>query len=707
MLKRIFLCSILGASTLGFAQEVEDLMESDTIQLSAVQAMAELPITSEKITHRTLREKGLGQDLPILLKNATSVVSASDAGNGIGYTSMRVRGIDQNQMNMTFNGVPVNDSESHGIFWVNFPDVASSAQDVLIQRGVGTSSNGAAAFGGSVNLETNSRKRNPYGELEAAYGSFNTMKYGLNAGTGDFADGKFNVDTRLSYIQTDGYIDRASSDLFSGALNAYYRPNNKTEFQVLNLFGAQKTYQAWYGIDGQTMEDDRTHNPAGAIYDENGNVVDYFDNQTDNYVQNHLHTYWRQKWNDTWRSTATLHWTRGKGYYEEYKQDATLSNYWLASEDEADLIRRQYLDNHFFGGVFNLEAKNLNDFDLYFGAALNHYIGGHYGTVEDLVDSDVNFADGHRYYENESLKTEFSSYAKANYTINNIELFGDVQFRTINYDADYKNGGDNSFKDFIPYDFSWTFVNPKAGITYRMPQSRMYLSYGLTHREPTRSDILANLDKVKPETLHDFELGFRTQNWLNFGVNVFYMYYLDQLVLTGQIDDVGNPVRENVGESFRSGVELDFSKRVLQNKVNLFGNFAYNHSRNLDYQLLKDDGTIVDMGSTKIAYTPEIVTSFGLDVYPIGNLKLNLTNKYVSEQFITNFEAQDGLLDSYYVADFLANYNLKLNKNNLSLTLMVNNIFDKLYVNNAYYAGEPYYFPQAGRNFMIGAKFGF
>lgn len=706
-MKRIFLCSILSVGAWTFAQELDLTTENDTIILSPVHAMAELPITSEKISSKTLEEKGLGQDFPILLKNATSVVSTSDGGNGVGYTSLRIRGIDQSQINVTFNGVPVNDSESHGVFWVDFPDVASSAEDVLIQRGVGTSSNGAAAFGGSVNLETNKIKKKGYVNLEGSYGSFNTKKLGVETGTGNILNNKFNVDTRISYITSDGYIDRASSDLFSAALDARFKPRSSTEFQVLNLFGSQKTYQAWYGIDKKTMERDRTFNPAGAIYDAEGNVTGYYDNQTDNYDQNHLHVYWRERWNDNWRSTTTLHWTRGLGYYEEYKQGADLAAYQLNSTETSDLVRRQYLDNHFFGGIFNLEAKHLNNWDLYFGAGLNHYIGGHYGTVEKLVDSNETLPTDHQYYQNESLKTEFTSYAKAKYQLNDFELFGDVQFRTIDYNADYKNNGANPIKDFVPYDFSWSFINPKAGINYRMPQSKVYLSYGLTHREPTRSDILANVDVVKPETLHDFELGYRTNAFMNFGINVYYMYYLDQLVLTGQVDDVGNPIRENIGESFRSGVELDFSKRILNDKLNLFGNLAYSHSRNLDYQFQQDDGTIVDMGSTKIAYTPELISSFGVDVYPAKNLKLNWTHKYVSEQYVTNFEAQDGKLDAYYVSDFLANYKFNLNKTDLSLTLMVNNVFDEMYANNGYYYSGTIYFPQAGRNYMFGLKFGF
>lgn len=702
MLKRIFLLGAWMGATWLTAQE-DPSMLNDTISLSAVEVMAELPITSQKIGKKTLEEKNLGQDMPVLLKNATSVVTTSDAGNGIGYTAMRVRGIAQSQINVTFNGVPVNDSESHGVFWVDFPDVASSTSGVLIQRGVGTSSNGAAAFGGSVNLETNNREKNGYVDVGSSFGSFNTQKYMVNAGSGDFANDKLNVDARVSYLKSDGYIDRASSKLFSAATNLRYKPNKNTELHVMNLFGHERTYQAWYGLDRDTYDSNPTFNYAGAIYHADGSI-DYYDNQVDNYDQNHLHAYWRQQWNEKWKSTTTFHWTRGLGYYEEYTQDANLTDYRINNGMEtADLVRRQWLSNHFVGGIFNLEGKNLGNADVYLGASINKYIGGHYGKVIEVVD--VNYTPTGKYYENESHKTEFSGFAKALYHVGNVELFGDIQIRNINYDADYAGAmGENPIKDFTPYDFNWTFVNPKAGINYRLPQSKLYASYGLTHREPTRSDILANLDKVKPETLHDFELGFRTNAALNLGMNVYYMHYLDQLVLTGQVDDVGNPIRENVGKSYRAGVELDASKLIFHDKVNLFGNLNVSKNKNLDYVITNEDETLTNLGDTSIAYTPEIITSFGFDVYPVKNLKLNLTHKYVGEQYVTNTEVSDGVLDAYFVSDFLAKYDVYFNKTNMEFSVLVNNLWDKAYANNGYYYEGTYLFPQAGRNFLAGVK---
>ncbi|MGI9527322.1 MAG: TonB-dependent receptor [Weeksellaceae bacterium] len=712
MLRRILLLSMLASTTcLIYAQEDKEESISDTIALSTIKAMANLPITGEVISQNTISERNLGQDMPILLKNATSVVTTSDAGSGIGYTGMRVRGIAQSQINVTFNGVPVNDSESHGVFWVDFPDVSSSTDEIMIQRGVGTSSNGAAAFGGSVNLETTGRKRNPFAEVSASAGSFNTQKYMAYAGTGDIAEGKFNLDVRGSYVKSDGYVDRASSDLYSGAINAYYRPNKNTEFQIMNIFGHEKTYQAWNGVNKDQMKTyGRTFNSAGAIFNDDwSKVVGYYDNQVDNYDQNHLHAYWRQKLSNGWKSTFTLHWTRGLGYYEEYTQGAKLADYRLASSGYNDLVRRKWLDNHFYGAIINLEKKYWGDFDVYFGASMNQYDGDHYGEVIDVINA--NFKNSDYYYENNSVKTEISGFAKALYHIGNFELYGDLQIRNIDYNADYVGDkGFNPIEDFRPYDFNWTFVNPKAGISYRMPNGKLYASYGLTHREPTRSDIEDNPEFVKPETLHDFELGFNTQGIVNFGINGYYMYYLDQLVLTGKLDNVGNPIRKNIGESYRSGVEMDVSKRFLNDKVNIFGNLTWSKSENMDYYETDANGVVTEYGNTAIPYAPDRISSFGIDIYPMKELKLNLTNKYVDNQYVTNTENSDFELDSYFLSDLYLGYNFEVKDAKVGISLLVNNLFDKAYASNGYFGdwdNNLYLYPQAGRNFLAGVNIKF
>lgn len=710
MLKRIFLLSTLvGTSSLIWAQQNPKSKINDTVKLSTVNAIAKLPITTEVISKTKINEKNLGQDMPILLKNATSVITTSDAGAGVGYTSMRIRGISNNQVNVTFNGVPVNDSDSHGVFWVDFPDLSSSSNEITIQRGVGTSSNGAQAFGASVNLETDNRKKESFANLMTTYGSFNTQKYMMNIGSGDFDDNKFNVDARVSHIKSDGFLDRAHSKLFSTSLNARYMPNKNTEFHIMNIFGHENTYQAWNGANyNQIKKYGRTFNAAGALWDDSWeNVLKYYDNQVDNYDQNHLHTYWKQRWNDNWTSKATLHYTRGIGYYEEYEQGKKLAQFELKDFDKtkADLVQRKYLDNHFYGAIFNAEGR-LDDLKLFFGASANQYIGDHYGKVEKVINATYSKVSD-KFYQNQSNKTEFSAFAKALKRIDHVELFGDVQIRTIQYNADYVNNGKNPNDKFSPFEKNYTFFNPKLGVNYNLENGKLYASYGLTHREPARKDIIKNIDKIKPETLHDFELGYQTNGFVNLGINAYYMYYLDQLVLTGEIDNVGAFIRNNVGKSYRAGVELDASKLILNDKVNLFGNFTYSQNKNIDYKK-EINGTVKNLGNTNISFSPDIITSFGFDIIPLKGLKLNMTNKYVSQQYLNNEDNKNLQLNDYFISDALARYEFILDKYKAELSVMVNNIFDREYANNGYdYDGMPYIYSQAGINFLAGIKIHF
>lgn len=700
--------TLVGTSGLILAQEDANEQLSDTVQLSTVSAIAKLPITTEVISKSKIEDKNLGQDMPFLLKNATSVVTTSDAGAGIGYTSMRIRGISNNQVNVTFNGVPVNDSDSHGVFWVDFPDISSSSNGITIQRGVGTSSNGAQAFGASVNLETNKRNKKTFADLMTTYGSFNSQKYMVSAGSGDFANNKFNVDARASYVKSDGYIDRAKSKLFSAALNARYMPNKNTEFHIMNIFGHENTYQAWNGVTQEDIKNyGRTFNGSGAIWGDTG-ITGFYDNEVDNYDQNHLHAYWKQRWNSNWTSKATLHYTRGIGYYENYKQSRKLAEFRLKdfNQEKADLIRRKYLDNHFYGAILNAEGRFGDDLKFYFGAAANKYIGDHYGKVHDVIDATYSRISD-KFYENRSNKTEFSGFVKALERIDNVEFFGDFQFRTIQYDANYVNNGKNEGNDdFLPFDKNYTFYNPKLGINYNLSDGKIYASYGLTHREPTRDDIINNMDNIKPETLHDFELGYQTHSFIDLGINAYYMYYINQLVLTGEIDNVGAFIRSNVGKSYRAGVELDFAKRMLNDKVTFFGNFTYSKNKNIDYKK-EINGAIQNLGNTDLSFAPEFITSFGFDVNPVKGLKLNVTNKYVSDQYLNNEENNDLKLNDYFITDFLARYEFSLGKSNAEISLLVNNVFDRMYANNGYDGGVAYLFPQAGTNFLTGIKVSF
>lgn len=715
MYKKLFSLVSVVASLLATAQQ----KTQDTIALSSVHAVAKLPITKEVISKKQLQKKNLGQDMPVLLKNATAVISTSDAGTGVGYTGMRIRGISADQVNVTFNGVPVNDSESQGVFWVDFPDVSSSTDAVVIQRGVGTSSNGAASFGGSINLDTNRRRTQAFGELMGAYGSFNTQKYMLSAGTGDVANKKLNFDVRGSYVKSDGYRDRASADLYSVGFNARYMPSANTEIHLLNIFGHEKTYQAWDGITkSEEKKYGRTFNPEGAIYNADwSSVIGYYDNHVDNYDQNHTHLYWNQKYASGWNSKFTAHYTRGKGYYESYKQDAKLAKTYkvdLPGVKRADAIRRKWLDNHFFGGIFNIENTQLGNTKLYAGVAANKYVGDHYGEIIKVIKHPEYKQNGY-YYENEANKVEISGFVKFLQKIGKVDLFGDVQIRNINYDGKYKNGGENDAEDFRPFDKNYNFLNPKAGITYNINNfENVYFSYGLTHREPKRADILNAIDEgteIKPETLHDFELGYRIEKpYLNLGVNAYYMRYKDQLVLSGKLNQVGAAIKENVGDSYRAGLELDFKTPIVYKQLNFFGNLAWSVNKNIDYKETVNK-KVKNFGTTTISFSPNIVSSVGLEFTPVKDLNFTFVNKYVSEQYVTNTQNENLKLDAYNVSDLSANYTFKLQgRKSIEVMALINNIFNEKYASNGskdWYGDDLRYYPQAGTNFLAGLKLKF
>ena len=710
MYKKIFSLGLIASSLLGVAQ-VQQAQPQDTIELSSVQVVAELPITNEIVTKKQIESKNLGQDMPILLQNATSMVVTSDAGAGVGYTNLRLRGIGSDQINVTFNGVPVNDSESHGVFWVDFPDISSTTEGVAIQRGVGTSSNGATSFGGSINLDTEGRTTDVFGEAMATYGSFNTKKYMFKGGTGDIANGKLNMDIRATQVNSDGYRDRATSNLSSVALNARYMPSKNTEIHLMNVYGYERTYQAWNGATREQLTKyGRTFNPSGAIYNDKSEIVGYYDDEVDNYNQNHTHLYWKQKYANGWRTKATLHYTYGLGFYENYKQGGKLNRYKIdiLGKKKADAIRRKWLDNHFFGGIFNIENTRLENTKFYAGIAANKYIGDHYGEIIRLVGVN-NYRQNGYYYDNQSNKLELSAFAKVLRTFGNFEVFGDLQVRQINYKGEYKDGGQNDNEEFRPFDLDYTFFNPKAGINYNFtPNSKVYVSYGMAHREPTRTDILEGGAK-EAETLHDVELGYRVRNSvIDLGLNGYYMKYKNQLVLTGQLNDVGSPIRNNIGDSYRAGVELDANVAVIRNILNVFGNIAYSQNKNQGYYTKDANDKLVNHGDTDIAYSPNIVGSAGLDINPVRGLNINWANKYVSSQYVTNTEDDNLKLGDYFVSNISASYNIPLSvEESMEISFLVNNILDRKYESYGSDYGELYLFPQAGRNFLAGVKFRF
>jgi iron complex outermembrane receptor protein len=671
----------------------------EEVLISSIRATSKTPVSFTNVSKEELAPRNLGQDIPILLNYLPSVVTTSDAGNGVGYTGIRVRGSDATRVNVTINGIPYNDSESHGTYWVNMPDFASSVESLQLQRGVGTSTNGAAAFGASLNLLTDSFSKNASAEVSASAGSFGTLKNTVKFSTGLMND-VFEIAGRLSKIESDGFVDRGSSDLKSYFLQGTY-VGKTSLIKFLAFGGKEKTYQSWNGIDGETLATNRRFNSAGMFTDELGNTR-FYDNETDNYQQDHLQLLWNEKWNTNWNTNFALHYTKGKGFYENYKEDAKFSSYNLTpvvientTIDRTDLVRQKWLDNDFYGFTFSTNY-NSKKVDFNFGGGFNKYEGDHYGQVIWARFASTSEL-GDRYYDDLGTKTDGNIYAKINYFITDkISLFGDLQYRNVNYQA---NGVQENFVND-----TFNFFNPKAGLSYFVNANQtFYLSYARANREPNRTDYEGG--NAKPEKLNDFELGFRyNTEKVQLNTNVYYMAYRDQLILTGNLDDVGSPIRSNSEKSYRLGLEVD-ATIMLSKAFTIRPNFTISANKNVD---LNVDG--INVGTKDIAYSPNLIIGNVLNYQPIKNLNIALLSKFVGEQYLNNIELPAAKLNDYFVNDFNVSYEIATKRifKSISLNLLVNNAFNKTYVSNGYmYDIYPYYYPQAGTNFLIGSTFRF
>ena len=672
----------------------------DTISVKEIEAVnftKRLPVAKEIINvQKDLDSKNLGQDLPMLLKNQTSIISTSDAGNGVGYTGFRIRGVAGRGINVMMNGVPFNDSESQGTFFVNVPDLTSSASQVVIQRGVGTSNNGVSAFGASINVISREPSDTFYFKTDDSYGSFNTYKYAAEIGSGKFWKNRLSVMGRYSTIHSDGYIDRAFSDLNSYNFTALFE-EGKTKLRFMTFGGKEKTYQAWNGVDKATWETNPKFNYSGAIYDANWeNIVGFYDNETDNYRQNHYQLLWEQGLNEKWNLETTLHYTKGRGFYENYKQGDPYSRYNLPDfngEEYSDFIRKKWLNNDFYGVVSTLYGK-FDNLDLNFGVVGNQYYGRHYGNVSDVFNPQIVEAE---YYRNRSVKNEVAGFAKALIKVNNFEFFGDLQLRNIDYDTKIIQEGDYEGANLKK---NWLFFNPKAGVNYKIGGGKIFFSYAHAQREPNRDDLIADND-VKAEKLHDFEAGFEKQfGKVAFTANLYYMYYLNQLVLNGQINNIGEFIRTNSGKSYRRGVEIGALAKLSQ-KFEISANINASENRNLDFKVENNNG-VQNLGDTEISFSPNLIGNLTLKYNPVKNFQLGLTNQYVGKQYLDNTQTQDLQLKDYLLTDFNAQYDFKIKKHEVALKLLVNNIFNQKYVNNGYVYNGPIYFSQAGINFMFG-----
>lgn len=708
---------------------------SEEVIVTATRARENDPVSFTNIGKDIIEENNYGQDIPYLLSSTPSIVSTSDAGAGIGYTNLRIRGTDQTRINITVNGIPLNDSESHGVWFVNMPDFLSSVDNIQIQRGVGTSSNGSAAFGATLNLQTKTFKKDAYSEINSFAGSFNTFRNAVSFGTGLIND-KFTFDGRMSKIVSDGFIDRASSDLESYYLSgAYY--SSKSILKANIISGKEETYQAWNGVPKVRLEDDyegmQRYLDHGLVdqeeYDQmlNSNSRTYnlytYNNETDNYKQDHYQLFFSHEFNPSLHINTAVHYTRGKGYYEQYKKDRDFADYQL--EDliinsdtitSTDLIQRKWLDNHFYGGVFSLDYQT-NKLNLIIGGGWNQYQGNHYGKII-WSEYASNGSIRHRWYDNDGDKTDFNVYAKVNYLLfNKLNTYIDLQYRNINYSID---GIDDDLRD-ITQSHTFNFFNPKFGLFYQINElNSSHLTFGIANREPNRNNYTdADPDKALPtaETLYNVELGYELKTTkMQFSSNIYYMNYKDQLVLTGQINDVGDAIMTNVDKSYRLGIELVTGVKI-SNKLDINANATFSENKITNFTEYVDNWDtwgqdINNIGETDLSFSPNIIVNGNISYELFKNFKTTFISKYVGKQYIDNTSNNERSIDPYFVNDLKITYSLypKAMKE-ISFNLLINNIFNHEYESNAWVyryklGGKEYamdgYFPQAGLNFMGG-----
>ena len=704
------------------------IISLNEVNVEGIRVSSDSPITHSNLLKDDLKTRNLGQDIPLLLNFLPSVVTSSDAGNGIGYTNLRVRGIDATRINVTINGFPYNDSESHSVYWVDLPDFASNIESFQLQRGIGTSTNGSGAFGGSINLRSDFLSETPLIEISSSYGSFKTLKKTLRFSTG-LINQNIEFSGRLSQIDSDGYIERAKSDLESYFFQFAFK-NKNTLFRILGFGGHEITYQSWYGIDSFKLKKNRDYNPAGEIYDDNGNKTGYYDNQVDNYKQNHIQILWDQEINSLTNLSFGYNFTHGYGFYEEYNDKWYVENISFGNEtnfkylnlkpfevgntiiSNTENITQKWLDNYFH--VLTLRVNYLKNYtNLNFGGMYSVYDGDHYGSLiwgqnipYDLINN--------KFYENKGIKKELSFFIKLNQTISSkTSIYLDAQIRTLNYSIDGTIKGPELFK----VNDSFVFFNPKVGITHNINDlNNLYFSYGKAKREPNRSDY-KNGNPVS-ETLHDFEFGWRyINNMINIKSNFYWMEYFNQLVLTGAIDDVGLPIRENVGNSRRVGLEIDLSFK-FNNSLSWIFNLSVSSNKNFDY-FFERDGILESLGKTNLSFSPNLISASQINYKISKNLNMSLLSKYVSKQYMGNIDSKLSILPSYLISDLNFSYVIEPLKflKKISFSFLMNNFLNKEYISNGYFYtyddswSDPNFiktiegvgfYPQAKRNFLIG-----
>ena len=683
----------------------ENVLEE--VLVAAVRVTADVPVTFSNLSKKEIAKRNLGQDIPILLNYMPSVVSSSDAGAGVGYTYMSVRGSNGERINVTVNGIPYNDAESHGSFWVNLSDFASSTENLQLQRGVGTSTNGSGAFGASLNILTDAVSEEAFGEISNSFGSFGTRKHTVKFSTGKVND-HIEIAGRFSNIYSDGYVDRAFADLKSYYLQGSYTDEN-TLIKAVTFGGKEKTYQAWYGLDATQLKENRRQNPYT------------YENEVDDYEQHHYQLHWNEKINKNWSTNLGLNYTKGGGFFEQFKEEEAAADFNNLIVDNSDVIVRRWLKNDFYVFNFNTNYKT-EKLNFISGISYSNYSGDHFGEViwgENLAEN-TKIRDN--YYFSDAKKTDFSIFAKATFSINEkLSGYADVQGRFVNY----KTKGITS--DIVPIDVDadFNFFNPKVGLTYKINgDNNVYTSFAVANREPNRNDFEGGGNT--PETLNDLELGWRLKkDNIKLNTNIYYMDYKNQLVLTGALNDVGAPIRTTSGKSYRLGLEID-ADITISDKFSIKPNAAFSANKNKDF-VAQIDGTLQNLGKTDLAYSPDVVIGNMFIYTPIENLQIAFLSKYVGKQFMSNFSStvsKNDVLDSFFTSDLNVVYEITPNKivKSIVFSALINNLFNKEFVDRGYYgtyddtwseanqtttldyAG---YYPQATRNFLIGATLKF
>jgi len=732
---------------LRFTLKNKATMTSEVL-VEATRAADETPATTTKISGEEIEQQNFGKDMPYLLNQAPSVVSTSDAGAGIGYTGMRIRGSDLSRTNVTINGIPLNDAESQRVFFVNIPDFASSTENIQIQRGVGTSTNGAGAFGATINIQSEQLAKEPYGELNNSVGylpskeheswigtpfgrdkglelnhPFNTVKHTARFGTGLIND-RFAVEGRLSKIASDGYIDRAKSNLGSFYLSGGYY-GNQTIVKAITFGGKEKTYQAWYGVPEDSLSTNRTYNSAGRYTDANGNTR-FYENETDNYQQNHYQLHASHQFSPVLSANGALHYTYGRGYFEQYRDEASLPFHSIQpvttgsdTISKSDLIRRRWLDNDFYGFTFSADYQPLTALNLTFGGAWNNYEGAHFGNViwaRHAGKSEIR----NRFYNNDAVKNDFNIYGKINHRpLDNLTIFGDLQYRKVAYEIWGRDIDERS----ISQKHIHHFFNPKVGAQYDINERhRAYAYFGIANREPTRSDYIdsPNGETPKPERLHNLEAGYRYKHpYFTVKANYFYMNYKDQLVKTGELNDVGTPIRTNAANSYRTGIEVQGAVNLMErltwnanvtysiNKIRNFENVNYVYDEQFNLVTVRRE----TLETTDIAFSPSIVGASHLTISPLNWLDLSFNSKYIGEQYLDNTSNENRKIDDYFVNNLQLNFTFKdILFKQIGIGLKINNLFNVHYASDGYTYGSiiqgqgrvtnNFYYPQAGRNYM-------